>query len=207
MNLKLFGEHTIDVDKLTGGAVLDAGCLNFHLMRVAASFGCKPVVGIDPSPDIEVPADLESFGKFWNAALVPDARVGSERMVKRLKMTIDRQGRHLSDSSDDGKYVDVVCTDINELSRLWLKPGEIWDVVKLDIEGGEMAVLEAWPGPITRQLTVEFHEHCWPQPPARYEAIFEKLSQWYDVVQHEKEPRHCGHPNWFDTLLVLKEGI
>ena len=87
-----------------------------------------------------------------------------------------------------------------------------WDIVKLDCEGAEYEILLDWPGVISRQITVEFHEHTGANSggEATYKKIIEHLSQWYDVIQHVKGPMYqngrlmCKAINYWDSLFVLK---
>jgi hypothetical protein len=70
------------------------------------------------------------------------------------------------------------------------------DLIKMDIEGAELDVLESAPTELLqsiRQLTIEFHEFVYPQSRARIEALkkrFRHLGFWvvdfsrtnYDVL-------------------------
>ncbi len=82
---------------------------------------------------------------------------------------------------------------------------DMFDLVKLDVEGAEYEVLASWPGPIARQISIEFHDHCRPRAQSVYDAVIEHLSQWYDVVRHERDERYCAGPNYWDTLLALRQ--
>lgn len=197
-DLVVIGEHTIDASLLTpGGQVLDAGCRDFIFSRGMVEHGCR-VTAIDADPTVEDPK-IEGV-QFIHCAIA--AAPGEREIV----MTADPQARHL-----DGLYAGSPTgaqrckVSARTLRQLTMLTGvNRWDVVKLDVEGAEYGVLRTWPGPVARQISVEFHEHCAPRPPDLYAEIFTHLRQWYDVVQHEKERRHCLPPSWFDTLLVLK---
>jgi FkbM family methyltransferase len=195
-NLITVGEHTIDASLLKpGGWVLDAGCRDFTFARGLAERGCR-VLAMDADPTVEDPR-IEGV-RFLHCALA--ATDG----VREIVMTADPQARHL-----DGLYTGsgsaprrkVVAVTPHTLTTPSI--GE-WDAVKLDIEGAEYDILKSWPGPIARQISIEFHEHCAPRPPELYGAIFSHLAQWYDVVQHPFERRHCLPPNYWDTLLALR---
>lgn len=193
MNLQIVAEHTIDVDLVSiCGHVLDAGCRDFHFSRVLASLGAR-VVAVDADPEVSDP-DIDGV-RFERAVIDTDSG------VRRFVVATEPQARHVVRSAaEDG--VDVRAVTIQSLMQTHDVP--IWDAVKLDVEGSEYAILRAWPGPIAKQISIEFHEHCVPQPPDVYDAIFNHLDQWYRVVQHVKERRHCAAPNYWDTLFVLK---
>jgi hypothetical protein len=85
-----------------------------------------------------------------------------------------------------------------------------WEVVKLDCEGAEYEILRNWPGPIARQITIEFHDFLGGAPPgvasAGHAEILAHLGQWYDVAQHEWTTQHGAGWNYWDSLFVLREG-
>lgn len=200
-------EHTIDTALLTpGGFVLDAGCRNFGFSKALAERGCK-VIALDADPTIEDPK-IPGVS-FLHLAL------SSKPGVRSLVMSSDPQARHLDPGGDylaTGERVAVAAVTIDHITdKLAEITGEkdvlsqkIWDVVKLDIEGSEYGVLQNWPGPIAKQISIEFHEHVAPKLPEVYDAIFKHLSQWYVVVQHEKTAMHGAGMNYWDSLLVLK---
>lgn len=89
---------------------------------------------------------------------------------------------------------------------------DFWEVVKLDCEGAEYEILEEWPGPVARQITVEFHDRLGRNPeaePERYYArLMERIGHWYDVILHRQtRPPWGGLPTYWDSLFVLKQGL
>ncbi len=188
------GEHTIDTSLLTcGGWVLDAGCRDFRFAREVVSRGCR-VLALDADPTVEDPK-IEGVA-FMNVA------IASEVGIRLFLMHENPEARHLLDRFDfraGEKAIRVFADTIQNLSR-----DRLLDAVKLDVEGAEYDILLNWPGPLARQISVEFHEHCAPRPQCLYDDIFARLGRWYEVVQHEKTSRHCTHPNYWDSLFVLK---
>ena len=194
MFLAAIGDHTIDVDRLAGGFVLDAGCRNFYFAQHLNMMGCN-VIAVDADPTVEAPKDFK--GVFANVALATE---GGER---NFLMHDNPEARHLVRdgvfSFPTAKVQAVTLADVMAFYKI-----EHWDVVKLDIEGAEYEILQTWQGPIATQISVEFHEHCAPRPPEVYDGILKHLGQWYDVVQHEKTARHFTSPNYWDSLWTLK---
>lgn len=203
MNLICIAEHTVDVDRLTpGGWVLDAGCRNFGFARGLAERGCR-VLAIDADPTV-VAEDIPNVTFLHRA-------IAAEAGTRSLVMSSDPQARYLTpvgSTAVGGEKVEALTIEqlssCHPFTPILPADGPPWDVVKLDVEGAEYDILQAWPGPISQQLSIEFHEHVCPRASEVYESIFEHLGQWYDVVQHVKEARHCAAPSWYDSLLVLR---
>lgn len=199
MSRAVIAEHTIDTALLTpGGWVLDAGCRDFGFSRGLAALGCR-VVALDADPTVEDPK--EDGIAFRNVAI--SDRVG----MRTLIMHVDPQARYLAVDHNPQVDADRRAVAATTVSHLMAEYGVLrWDAVKLDVEGSEYDILRAWPGPIATQLSIEFHEHCAPRPQRVYDEIFHHLAGFgYEVVQHEKTARYCAHPNFWDSLLILKE--
>lgn len=195
MNLVVIAEHTINLDRLTGGFVLDAGCRNFTFAKELATRGCK-VVALDADPTV-IADDFK--GVFLNAAISDKA--GERELV----MCSDPQARYLAGwSVHQDPCVKVQAMTISDLMKIY--DIDHWDVVKLDVEGSEYSILAAWPGPVATQISVEFHEHCLGRPPDEvYTSIFKHLAGFgYEIVQHERDARMDAGMNFWDSLLTLK---
>ena len=189
MKLEIVAEHSILADTPTG-YVLDVGARSFSFSKAMAN-RWHQVIALDPDPTIEDPKHARI--KYRREAL------RDSDGLALFEMAADPQARRLSSSGS----IPVVCKTIEDVMR------EEWvghfRIVKLDCEGAEYGILENWPGSIADQVTVEFHEHVAPQSSERYENIISHMSQWYELVQHEKTLRHCiGTPNYWDSLWVLK---
>lgn len=189
VGLEVVAEHTIQKGILTG-YVLDVGCRNFTFAKEMANRR-HTVIALDPDPTVDDPR---------RARIVYERVALRDRMGKaKFEMAQDPQARRLSDKGT----VDVDCVTIQDvMKRHWIS---LFRIVKLDCEGAEMGILESWPGPVSEQITVEFHDHVEPQPQERYDRIFEHLAKWYDCIQNEKSLRHCiGTENRWDSLWVLR---
>lgn len=196
-HLVTIGEHTIDASLLTpGGNVLDAGCRDFTFSRGMVERGCH-VIAVDADPTVEDPKLPGIY--FMNVAL---AAAAGERF---FLMHSNPEARCLiSDNSQAAPRVRVKAETISHLTTSLIASSS-WDAVKLDVEGAEYEILQTWPGPIAKQISIEFHEHCGKRPQSLYDDIFAHLGQWYDVAQHVLENRHYAGLNHWDSLFILRE--
>ncbi len=194
-DLVLCDEHTIDRSLLTGGWVIDVGCRNWRFTDAVIGLGEK-VIGIDPNPDVQE----HPWAIFRRAALehgIPGGQVC-------LRVCDNGNGTHTVDPGTEGD--DIITAPVISLPELMeMVPGTL-DVFKIDAEGAEFGILANWPGPVARQLTVEFH-HFWhrspPDPDAAIAEIAAHLGQWYTPVKHEKTLQ-WGRWAYWDSLWVLK---
>lgn len=205
---KLGGEHTIDVDLLPDDPlVLDVGCRGFQFDYEILELRPKAkIIALDPDPEMVDPKHPRIT--FIRAA-----------MTHKNSQKVSWQG-----PGGDGSY--IICTDQDDPGYRWGayqpdidKVHEVrntsiadislsgFDVVKLDCEGSEFGILEAWPGPIATQISVEFHDFIdrnrWND--AYFEKLFAGPLKDYEVKLFGLTPMgpapSYGH---WDTLLVLK---
>jgi hypothetical protein len=202
MKTVLVEEHTIvDIEKCSG-MVLDVGCRHFDFTKAMIAKGYH-VISLE-ADDTVIPWH-HRYVCFVQGALVPSCDHREEKTLIRFG---NGTANHLSD------IVGGLPSDKQEnrvmgysIAGLCSRFDTIWDVVKLDCEGSEYAVLLDWPGPVARQITVEFHEHtnANTEGPEVYDRIMKHLGQWYDVVQHDFSCRHgIRTPNYWDSLFILK---
>ncbi len=196
MKIEVIDNHSVAVDLLTKGPILDAGARGFRFAkwfseRYHETYCC------DPSPDLEVPNFVAHFD-----------RVALGARDWPLKVTLHNHG------DPEGWYAGPECyREVGPRVPTWnlhvnwgWTETNPWDVVKLNIEGAEYDVLSDWPGPIARQIVVSFHEHtARARGDAAIRKIVEHLSRWYVPVRHVKDARYCAGENWWDSLFVLKE--
>lgn len=185
MNLVTVATHTIDMDRLsTGGVVLDVGCRDFDF---ANEVGCRGIYvhAFDPAPDV---LDLGAFRTvtYHRAAVVGIGKEGPKKLV------VAGNGSRLSEDAEFPTWS-------FSLKTLPFDSGTVFECVKLDCEGSEYEILLTWPGPVSKQITVEFHEHTKQGKDVHgadvYERIDGHLGQWYRKVKDDP----------MDTLYVLKE--
>jgi FkbM family methyltransferase len=121
----------------------------------AHRYGCKDVIAVEPLPANAHLVRLNLESNKVNAQVV-EAAVGVCDGTARFQDSLDSNMGHLA--SDGGREVLVVSMD-TLLGRL--PSGAQVDVVKMDIEGGEVPLLRenlAWLGRV-RSLIAEFHPH------------------------------------------------
>lgn len=193
--IETIDEKTVRTDLLSGLPVLDAGARGFRFARWFAARGHR-VVAMDPDPSIQDPSI--SGVEFWSYALVGGPAV-TDRVS--LAMVEDPEARYIGTG---GKTESVQAVSL--LGVTYANKIERWDVVKLNIEGSEYEILEEWPGPVARQITVSFHEHT-PRGRGRegIEKIVAHLQKWYRVESHKWEARYCAGENYWDSRFVLKD--
>ena len=204
MNLHTISGHTFDADGLPDQCtILDVGCREFAFTKGIRALRPRAVVyALDPDPAIHFPRDMPVA--FMRKALVHD-----DRRKSKYASYSTGEGNFLTDLDQwhDAKIIEVPCINIVDLMRFECCPRN-WDLVKLDCEGSEFKILECWPGPIARQISVEFHDYNQRQVynDAYYENLFAALAtHGYKVVQHElSDISGRGAVGHWDSLLVLE---
>lgn len=210
MNIERIDYHSFCSDILTdNGWGLDVGCRGFGFSNYLASKNLK-VISLDPDVDIKDPENPNIFferkcllGNKINKINYASWSSGEGNFVSQDKTLLP----------NNAKIYEVECTTINELMDKYKIP--IFDVIKLDCEGSEYDILMNIDKPIAKQITVEFHDFIGRNPYKNneeyYTKLFNKLGEWYNVVQHEKGTLNLGEKvmsrviNYWDSLFVLKE--
>lgn len=186
-NIKVLGEHSVDVDLLTGGICIDVGCRGFAFSEAMRDLGCK-VLALDIE-DMEVPEGIV----FLKRAVL------DKTTDVFYTDTKDQQAKHISDSGIQVKSV--------RLNYLYEQASnQVIDIVKIDAEGSEYAILSD-PNfqPIPRQISVEFHMHCHRSLHDQYyDKCMENLLKYYEPVKHELTQAHGAGENYWDSLFLRK---
>ena len=206
MNLVKLASHTVDLDLLPERpVVLDVGCRGFDFTREVLALRPKAyVLALDPDPLMEYPHETENDWVYMRAALV-----GDDRKTANYACWSTGEGNMLCEVSPHyaERSHQVKCINIGRLSSTFNV--DRWDLVKLDCEESEFGILEAWPGPIATQISVEFHDWTGPwetkakNSPTYYPNLWAGPLRDYEVVQHELSKVGEGVGHW-DTLLRLK---
>jgi FkbM family methyltransferase len=178
--------HTFDGDLLgREDLILDAGCRGFNFSNTMADGAYQRLVPIDPDPEVW---ESESARRWRSWRPVGEAALVGESVVEEAVYVGAGEGGHL-DSRGEGLRVKTVT-----ISNLVKRVGT-FGLAKLDIEGSEYGVLLGWPGPVARQISVEFHEHMgWGSQvhgPDVYERIRGHLSEWYTLARWDSKLLDC----------------
>ncbi len=206
MNLVSLASHTVDLDALPERpVVLDVGCRGFDFTReILRVRPAARVIAMDPDP--EMPGEPPDGVTFLPLALVGDGRTTS-----RYAMFSTGEGNFLFSARAHFPFereCQVPCVNITAVMRQAMIP--FWDLVKLDCEESEFGILEAWPGPIAGQLSVEFHDWTGPckekATKEYYRRLFAGPLRDYDVLSHELSTVGPG-PAWghWDSVFRLKQ--
>lgn len=193
MNIQTIAEHSVDLDLLSGGICIDAGCRGFQFSEAMRDLGLFVF-----ACDIEDIKPPEGDGIFFYKAAIT-----TETGVTHYVDTKDQQAKYVSSTgipvrsiSLNDLYNVVKTTDINHI-----------DVLKLDIEGSEYRIL-ADPNfqPLPRQISIEFHLHCHRALHEQYyDKCIENLLKHYEPVKHEMTQAHGAGENYWDSLFIRKD--
>ena len=192
--------HTILALPQPGDNVLDVGSHNYGFANPCAKAGAN-VYCVEP--DTDAPPSPHPYITLIRKAVYPVERTRNARLVKWS----NGEGNHLDivpgDRPKGATFQETPLISLQQLSVQWDVP--LWDIIKLDCEGAEYPILLDLPGPIAKQITVEFHDFCSANPGGEktHAAILAHIGQWYDIVQHEKTVVNTWS-NYWDSLFVLK---
>ena len=192
MQIAIVEHYSVALDMLDDLSVLDAGSRGGAFGRFFRH-RCHPVIALDPDPLSDEAERLALVGPADNGKTL------------NLVLTSDPEARYVSAKSKGDLSLPVECISIEAL----MAKHEVkhWDVVKLNIEGSEFDVLANWPGMISNQIVVSFHEHAHPRGDDAIEGVMAHLDKWYARVRHIKEPRYGCSANWWDTLVIRKDWV
>ncbi len=214
--IKKLGTQSIDIDLLShNGSVIDIGCgYNFGLTKELLDIGCK-VIGVDPNTRITDILKHPNF-KFHQQAVVTNDSI---KEIELLHYGLGTEAATVVQSQYKGfpfDPIDEICRvptiTIKAIIRRY-KLDQV-DLIAFNAEGAEYELLKAIDGPITKQLSVSFHDFrnlnpYYPDNERYYRELFETLTQWYDIAQHNLHKAPWVPPqysvNYWDSLFVLKE--
>lgn len=196
--LTVIDNHSVDLELLTpGGTILDVGSRGFEFARFFAARGHK-VVAMDPG---EESVDLERV-IFLALALVPEGVDGAGKLV----LTGDPEARYVVPNHvkvDHTPWKAVSCLSLVKVMRLC--DVQEFDLMKLNMEGGEFDILDRLHAPVAKQVVVSFHEHTSRRRgEVAINSLVQRLGKWYNVVRHEWDERYCAGRNAWDTVLVRR---
>jgi len=186
--IEAIAEHSLDTSLLSSGCyVLDIGCLGFAFGDQLRRRYSARVYEIDIS-------DLGKDRAYYRCGIAAADGSGGVSTVPA----------HDSRQLIPGDHFRVYT--IESFSKHVGVP--YWDVIKMDCEGSEYDILWNLQKPPAKQITVEFHQHTEARRSEEFvQQIVEKLSQWYEVRQHQQWGKNRLSLNWWDSLFTLKNPL
>lgn len=190
--LTVIDNHSVDLDRLEPrGTVLDVGCRGFRFADYFAERRFR-VIALDPG---------EKHPQGGWVEFMPLALATYNGSAKLVLMS-DLEARYtVGDQEEvDRPYLSVGCITLRDLMSLCNVRD--FELIKLNMEGGEFDILDQLHAPVAKQIVVSFHEHT-PRKrgQAAIDGLIQKLGKWYDVVRHEWDERYCAGRNAWDTVL------
>lgn len=193
--LTVIDNHSVDLARLEPrGTVLDVGCRGLRFARYFAERNFR-VIALDPG---EIHPHT-SWIEFMPLAL--STYTGNAKLV----LLDDPEARYTVGEKDkvDRPHQSVGCISLADLMSLCNVRD--FELIKLNMEGGEFDILDQLHAPVARQIVVSFHEHT---PRKRGQVaindLIGKLGKWYDVIRHEWDERYCAGRNAWDTVLIRR---
>lgn len=181
--IETIAEHNVAISLLPEKAnILDLGCRGFIFTDEMRRRGHN-VIAID----------IDKFDRDDYRQIAVSFKVG--------RVGINRKPDPQATCIKEGDDVD--CIDLMTLLRE--SKIEMFDLIKMDIEGSEYDVIMSLPKPPARQLSVEFHGHTGAYSDVDVFRMCNKLySLGYVAVSHEKTSQHGLPPNYWSSLFLLK---
>jgi FkbM family methyltransferase len=195
--LTVIDNHSVDLDLIRHGPILDVGCRGFALCKFFINLGRgNRVIGMDPDRGLVPPPGVE----YLQLGLC-----GSPQEVSHLVLEQDPEARYVTfgKHEPDRPSIQVRCITLQELMVQCRV--EDFDLIKLNAEGVEFDILDKMLSPAAKQIVVSFHEHTAARRGQdAVNALVHRLGKWYDIVQHVWDKRYgCGLNAW-DTVLLRR---
>lgn len=182
VDIKVIAEHSVAMNLLPEKAkVLDLGCRGFLFTDELRRLG-HTVLAVDIDK-------LDRDDYLQMAVSFKVGRVGINR-------TLDPQATCIKEGNE------VDCIDLRTLLRE--SKLEMFDLIKMDIEGAEYDVIMTLVKAPCKQLSVEFHLHTGVYNEDKVIEMEEKLhSLGYVPAVHSKTKAHGMGFNFWDSLWIL----
>lgn len=193
MELVEIAGHTFDKSLLGDGCIIDVGCRGFVF---ADYFPDKNVWCIDPDPTVFDNKTRNLNHGYMSVAISDHA--GDGQYYENGEGTCLKMPGHFQDHR-------IKPCKLITMDDLYKITGENVDVLKLDCEGAEYTILGESFKPIPKQITVEFHYHCFPDLHKKnIDSIMERMKKNYRIINLIWEQRHgCGF-NYWDILFIKR---
>lgn len=188
-NIKVIGEHSVDVDLLNGGVCIDLGCRGFVFSTAMRDLGLTVYA-----------FDLEEMDAPEGITYIPMAVTTKTEMTKYVP-TVDKQGTYVNTLHGS---IEVHSIALNEVYQLMTKPV---DILKMDIESSEYSILSDENfKPIPKQVSIEWHNHSAPELHKKYyDKCMCNLLKYYEPVKHAYYDAHGAGQNYWDSLFIRRD--
>lgn len=199
-NITTVDEHSVCLELLpTEAKILDAGCAGFGFTKYFHELGHSVLACDIQDLGPENAQNYLRMGLYFHAGKC------------RVSDDVDPQARHITDIHlfdktkpfpKELKEGEVFLSTIEGCARAI--GVEKFDLIKLDIEGAEVPILQNATHPIAPQVSVEFHAHTGRQSKKELDHLLKWLEKWYDIYGAVWEERHAAGYNYWDVLLISK---
>ena len=190
--LETIAEHTVDISILPEKArILDIGCRGFifanHMIRSGHS-----VYTVDADPLVSCTHDYH-----YNLAIT------DFNGYVKLIYSNDKQATRVKPSYDGLPDDCVPAMTLESFSKM--VKVDLWDVIKIDVEGSELEIIRSLKKAPATQLSIEFHLHTGVYGITDVKMMEDKLTLLgYVPIVHDMTKQHGLGLNYWDSLWVLK---
>tara|TARA_R110000824_G_scaffold401682_1_gene613580 strand:- start:4494 stop:5132 length:639 start_codon:yes stop_codon:yes gene_type:complete len=156
-----YGGNRVDLDLIPeGSTVISAGVgedISFDLELIRLK-ECR-IIGIDPTEKSKRYIERHQPDNF---IFINKALVSNDRAGQKLKMYVNKNPKHVSDSevsshrAASNKFYMAETITLNELFSKY----ENISLIKLDIEGSEYKMVDDVIASNVQQMSIEFHDFC-----------------------------------------------
>lgn len=176
-------EHKVNLTLLPAKAkILDIGCRGFLFTNHFRDSG-HDVTSIDID-------DIEG-GKYERCAIMGHTGLVGIETFKDPQATRTCPGK------------DIQCFTLHDFSDLVKIP--FWDLIKIDVEGAELEIINSLTKAPSRQLSIEFHLHTGIYSRLDVDNMVAKLFRLgYKIASHELTSQHGAGFNYWSSLFILE---
>lgn len=176
-------EHKLSLELLPKKAnILDIGCRNFLFTKAMR------VLGHTVFP-VDIDKLNESQAYYQVAISNYDGRAG-------IIHSNDPQATRIKEGSE------VPCYTLESFSKF--VGVEMWDLVKIDVEGAEWEIIMGMNKPMAKQISVEMHLHTGFYTINEVNLMVAKLQALgYKIASHEMTAQHGAGNNFWSSLFIL----
>jgi FkbM family methyltransferase len=203
--MKTISEHSFLEEKIdSNGIVLDLGSGKTMSFAIPIADYVSKVIAVDIlKPTVEYNKSKIYFENY---------AVSTKEGIEKVILYKDSDATSIIDIFDEfNDAVDTFLIEIKPISYFMRKYNvDLFEIMKMDIEGSEYEILNNLNEPIAKQISVEFHDFRGMNKEGNlfYKNLINKLEKWYIISTH-KYTHHPGFPvnhgwNYWDSLFVLK---